>query len=32
MINQNHLFHIFVTTNKAINNKNIELQTWKFVI
>ena len=24
MINQNSLFHIFVTTNKASNNKNIK--------
>ena len=26
MINQNYLFHIFVTKNRSSNNKNIEFQ------
>ena len=32
MINQNYLFHIFVTKNRSSNNKNIEFQIWECVI
>ena len=32
MINQNYLFHIFVTKNRSSKNNNIEFQIWECVI
>ena len=32
MINQNYLFHIFVTKNRSSNNKNIEFENWECFI